>query len=123
MEADKEFKPERDYKGFEITVKVLNHEYLADKEDKTTNTDTFYGGGYFLAITEEDGVQTAKHGYIKPRTFVRSVAQVVSEESALPLLLAVTLEMILDEGTLDAAMKFLQEEAHLNGWGTVWQIT
>ena len=119
MEADKDFKPTPNYNGFKITIEVNDPAYLGDKDKEIV---TYCGSGYFLFVTEEDGVIALKHGFNESRLVVECMAQTASEINALPALLSDTIKKIVDEGKMDVAMKYLQCEALLNGWGKVWQI-
>ena len=122
MEADKDMELEPDYKGFRITIESLNPAFKTNKDGETAQTATFYGSGYCLFVSEEDGVSTIKHGHNLSRMIVCSMVEAAGKLDELPALLSDTIKKIVDEGKMDVVMKYLQSVALLHGWGKVWQI-
>ena len=122
MEADKDLEMEPDYKSFKITVETLKSDFKTNKDTETPQTDVFFGSGYCLFISEEDGVSTIRHGHNLSQMVVYSMVEAASKMGELPALLANTLTKVIDSGDMDTVMKILQGVAHLKGWGKVWQI-
>ena len=122
MEEDKDLERTPDFNSFKITSEVRNTEFKTNKDDETTQLDVFDGSGYLLFVTQSDGVVSAMHGYNDTRSVMNSMVEAASNINALPILISETFEKIVEEGKVDAAMKYLQGVAHLKGWGKVWQI-
>jgi len=116
MGTDEVFESKIDHKGFKITVEVLNPEYMAGKIDKTTKTNTFYGSGYYVYVTVEDGVSMDGHGYTKPLALVSSMVDTVSEINMLPALLTCVIARIVNDGRTDEAKLYLELADALREW-------